>query len=60
MKNVKALNMLQLNMVHLDTRKILAINNLDIIHVNFEKKSWQEVLPFTARDRLTDWLFSYD
>ena len=38
MKNAKALTMLQLSVVHLDTRKILIINNLCIIYDNFEKK----------------------
>ena len=54
--------MLQLNVVHLDTRKILFFNNnLYSTHNNFDKQWWQDVLDFTARDRLLiDWLFSYD
>ena len=52
--------MLQLNVVHLDTGKVLIFNNLYIIHNTFEKKLWQNVLNFTTRDRLTEWLFSYD
>ena len=52
--------MLQLNVVQLDTRKILIFNNLYIIRDNFEKKWWQDVLNFTTRDRLMDWLFLYD
>ena len=34
-KNVRP--MFQLNLVHLDTRKVLIFNNLYIIHDNFEK-----------------------
>ena len=56
----QTLTMLQLNVVHLDTRKISIFNNLYIIQHNFEKKWWQDVLNFTIRDRLMDWLFSYD
>ena len=40
--------------------KMLIFNNLYIIHDNFEKKWWQDVLNFTTRDRLLDWLFPYD
>ena len=42
--------MLQLNVVHIDTSKILIFNNLYIIHDNSEKKWWQDVLNFTTRD----------
>ena len=53
--------MFQLSVVHLDAGKILIFNNLYIIQDSFEKKWWQDVLNFiTTRDRLTDWLFSYD
>ena len=45
--------MLQLNMIHLDTRKILILNNLYIARDDLEKN-------FTTRNRLIDWLFSYD
>ena len=44
--------MLQLYVVHLDTRKILIFNSLYIIHDNFEKKWWHDVLNFTTRDIL--------
>ena len=58
MKNAKAITMLQLNVVHLDTRKY----ELLIIYASYtiilRKKLWQRVLNFTTRDRLTDWLFS--
>ena len=52
--------MLKLIVVHLDTRKILILNNLYIIHYNYEKKWWQDVLNFTTRYQMIDWLFSYD
>ena len=52
--------MLQLNVVHLDTRKTLIFNNLYIIHDNFEKKWWQDVSNFTTRNRLFDLIFSYE
>ena len=53
--------MFQLSVVHLDAGKILIFNNLYIINDSFEKKWWQDVLNFiTTRDRLIDWLFSYD
>ena len=34
----QTLTMMQLNMIHVDTRKILFCNNFHIIHHNFEKK----------------------
>ena len=53
--------MFQLSVVHLDAGKNLIFNNLYIIHDSFENKWWQDVLNFiTTRDRLIDWLFSYD
>ena len=42
--------MLQLSVVHLDTRKIL-IFNLYIIHDSFEKILWQDVLNFTTYNK---------
>ena len=52
----QTLTMLQLNVVHLGTRKILIFNNLYIIHDSFEKKWWQDVLNFNVtRDQLIDW-----
>ena len=44
--------MLQLNVVHLNTRNISNSNSLYIIHDNFKKKRWQDMLNFTTRDRL--------
>ena len=44
--------MLQLHVVHLDTRKILIFNSLYITHDNFEKKWWHDVFNFTTRDIL--------
>ena len=47
--------MLQLNVVHLDTKNILIFNNLYIIHDNFRKKWWQDMLNLyllTTRDWL--------
>ena len=51
---------LQLTVVHQDIRKMLFFNNLYKIHDNFEKKRWQGLLHFTARDRQIDGLYSYD
>ena len=54
----QTLTMLQLNVVHQDTRKILIFNNLYIIQDSFEKKRWQDMLNFTTtRDQLIDWHF---
>ena len=47
--------MLQLIVVHLDTRKILIFNNLYIVRENW----LQDMLNFTVRDQLIDWLFLY-
>ena len=47
--------MLQLNVVHIDTSKILIFNNLYIIHDNFEKKMVARCVEFYYK-RLTDWL----
>ena len=41
-------------------KKDIIFNNLYIIHDNFDNKLWQDILNFTTRDRLIDWLFSYD
>ena len=46
--------MLQSNVIHLDTRKILIFNNSYILRDNVEKKWWQDLLSFTTRDRLID------
>ena len=56
----QTLTMLQSNVIHLDTRKILIFNNSYILRDNVEKKWWQDLLSFTTRDRLIDQLFSYD
>ena len=37
-KNCQTLTTLQLNVVHLDTKKIFIVNDLYIIHDNFKKK----------------------
>ena len=42
--------MMELNVVHVDTRKILICHKFYIIHDNFEGKWWQDVLNFTTRD----------
>ena len=41
-------------------KKDINFNNLYNIHNNFQQKWWQDVLNFTTRDQLMDWLFSYD
>ena len=46
--------MMQLNVVHVDTRKILFCNNFQIILDNFEKKWWQNVLNFTTTETVID------
>ena len=49
--------MLQLNVVHLNTRNILMFNNLYIIHDNFEKKYSGKMCSVLLQE--TGWLTAY-
>ena len=55
----QAFTILQLNVVYLDTRKMIIFNNLCSINDNFDKKWWLDELNFTTRHWLVDWQY-YD